>query len=115
MAIYQRGAGDHIAERVQPEPGSEEEQRLEELVARSEGGWHRAEDEAPAKLAPKDPPEGGGGEGSGSGPEDVKPPARSASKADWVAYAVAQGADQAEAEGKTRDQLVELFADGSGD
>ncbi len=111
MAIYQRGAGDHIAERVQPEPGSKEEQRLAELVARGEGGWHRVEDEAPAEPGPQDPPSGGG-EGSGSGPEESKPPARSASKADWVAYAVAQGADQADAEAKTRDQLAELFATG---
>jgi hypothetical protein len=99
MAIYQRGAGDHIAERVQPEPGSEEEQRLEGLTARVEGGWHRVDDEAPAE------PE----------PVVLERPAKSASKTDWVAYAVQQGADQVEAASKTRDELAELFADGSGD
>lgn len=98
MAIYQRGSGDHVAERVQPEPGSEEEQRLSDLVARGEGGWHRL-DEALAEP----------------GPVVLERPAKSASKADWVAYAVQEGADQAEAEGKTRDELAALFAEGSGD
>lgn len=37
-------------------------------------------------------------------------PRKSASKADWLAYAVEHGVDQAEAEALTRDQLVELFA-----
>jgi hypothetical protein len=102
MAIYQRGAGDYVAERVQAEPGSEEEQRLEELVARGEGGWHRVAE------APADPP---------AEPKSVvlERPAKSASKADWVAYAVQEGAHQAEAEGKTRDELAALFAEGSGD
>lgn len=95
MAIYQRGSGDHVAERVQPEPGSEEERRLEELVARGEAGWHRPDDEPPAVV--------------------LERPAKSASKADWLAYAVVQGADEAEAEGKTRDELAALFAEGSGD
>lgn len=99
MAIYQRGAGAHVAERVQAEPGSPEEKALDKLVAEGEGGWYRVDDEVPAEP----------------GPEDVKPPARSASKADWVAYAVSQGAEQADAESKTRDQLAELFADGGGD
>lgn len=37
-------------------------------------------------------------------------PRKSASKADWVAYAVEHGVDPAEAEALNRDQLVELFA-----
>lgn len=37
-------------------------------------------------------------------------PRKSASKADWLAYAVEHGVDPAEAEALTRDQLVELFA-----
>jgi hypothetical protein len=36
-------------------------------------------------------------------------PAASGSKAAWVAYAVAHGADQAAAEAKTRDQLVDAY------
>ena len=45
-------------------------------------------------------------------PEDEpKPPARSASKADWVAYATSQGMDADEADKLTRDQLAERFLD----
>jgi hypothetical protein len=33
-------------------------------------------------------------------------PARSASKADWVAFAVSSGADQDEAETSTKDELI---------
>lgn len=47
-------------------------------------------------AAPPDAPEG--------------PPAKSGTKADWVAYAVTQGADPAEAEALTRDQLAEAYA-----
>lgn len=36
-------------------------------------------------------------------------PAKSASKADWVAHAVSQGADQGEAEGMTKADLVERY------
>lgn len=36
-------------------------------------------------------------------------PRKSASKADWLAYAIAQGVDADEAEALNRDQLVELF------
>ncbi|WP_282204536.1 hypothetical protein [Kitasatospora fiedleri] len=43
-----------------------------------------------------------------AGPEG-KMPARSASKADWVAYATGAGLDRAEADAMTRDQLVERF------
>lgn len=43
--------------------------------------------------------------------DEPKPPARSASKADWVAYAVTQGVDADEADKLTRDQLAERFLD----
>jgi hypothetical protein len=36
-------------------------------------------------------------------------PGRSASKADWVAYAVTRGAEQDDAEQLTRDQLAEQY------
>jgi len=36
-------------------------------------------------------------------------PARSASKAEWIAYAVTQGADQADAEQLTKEQLTEQY------
>lgn len=43
----------------------------------------------------------GGGEDS--------PPAKSAAKAEWVDFAVSQGADQEEAEAMTKDDLIELY------
>lgn len=42
-------------------------------------------------------------------PTEADTPARNGSKADWVAYAVAQGMDQAEAEDLTRDDLADHF------
>lgn len=48
-------------------------------------------------------------------PDDgPKAPARSASKADRLAYAVAQGMDADEADKLTRDQLAERFLDQKG-
>lgn len=38
-----------------------------------------------------------------------KKPLRAASKADWVAYAVSQGADEAEAEAHTKGELIDLY------
>lgn len=38
-------------------------------------------------------------------------PAKSASKAEWVDFAVTQGVAQEDAEGMTRDELVEKYAD----
>ncbi|MFC9847789.1 hypothetical protein ACFWFF_01565 [Streptomyces sp. NPDC060223] len=99
MAIYQRGAGDYVAERVQPEPGSEEEQRLDELVSRGEGGWHVVNAPAPEPEA---------------APVVLERPAKSASKADWKAYAVQEGLDEDEAEKATRDDLAARYADGGG-
>ncbi|WP_060880622.1 hypothetical protein [Streptomyces scabiei] len=96
MAVYQRGAGDHVAERVQPEPGSDEEQRLDDLVARGEGGWHRvAEKETAPTQAPAD-----------------KRPAKNAVKDEWVAYARTQAKDsdeEAMIDGLTKDELIELY------
>jgi hypothetical protein len=36
-------------------------------------------------------------------------PARSASKAEWIAHAVDQGAEQADAEQLTKEQLIEQY------
>ncbi|MEH0650668.1 hypothetical protein QA995_14805 [Streptomyces scabiei] len=97
MAIYQRGAGAHVAERVQPEPGSAEEERLDELVAKGEGGWHRVEDASATPAA-----------------SAVERPARSANKGDWVAYAQAVDPDTGGLDELTKDQLIELYG-GEGD
>lgn len=57
MAVYIRTAGDHVAERVKPEPGSDDAARLEELVADLASGW-RVEDAEVAELeGPFDPGE----------------------------------------------------------
>ncbi|KMS72301.1 hypothetical protein ACZ91_64860, partial [Streptomyces regensis] len=45
---------------------------------------------------------------------EVVRPARSASKADWVRYAVGSGMPEADAEAMTRDQLAEHYTEGGG-
>jgi hypothetical protein len=67
------------------------------------------------------PPARPGAEGTGDDPEpaddvaEVKTPARSASKADWLAFAVEHcGADAEQAEKLTRDQLAEEYGDTDG-
>ena len=100
MAIYQRGAGAHVAERVQAEPGSNEEKDLQKLADDPASGWRRVtEDDTPAKSEGSD-----GGEG-----DEPKQPAKSASQAAWVEWAVSQGADRDEVKDLKRDELVELF------
>ncbi|MDT9688191.1 hypothetical protein Q5762_07445 [Streptomyces sp. P9(2023)] len=88
MAIYQRTNGGHVAESLRPMPDSEEAVELENLAANPASGWRRVDEEPPAPAGP---------------------PAKSASKGDWVAYAVAQGADEAEAEKTTKDELISAY------
>lgn len=59
----------------------------------------RAEDGSSAE-------DGGSGEAKSGGA-----PAKSASKADWVDYAVSQGATDDEASDMTKDELVELYGE----
>lgn len=54
------------------------------------------------------PPERHENEGDPDGGSDG-PPAKSASKADWVAFAVSQGADEDEADASTKDDLIEKY------
>jgi len=57
----------------------------------AERGWLEVdEDQAPADSGPQ-------------------PPSSSASKADWVAYAVSQGVSEENAKGATKDELVARF------
>lgn len=53
MSVYVRGAGDHQAERVQPEPGSDEEARLEALADDPQSGWRRLDEPKPKSRAPR--------------------------------------------------------------
>lgn len=97
MATYERGAGAHAAERIRPTPGSDDEVRLDALSDDPSTDWRRVDDEAPTPVT-EDPTD--------------KLPARSASKADWKAYAASQGMDEDEAEKATRDELAAKYADG---
>jgi hypothetical protein len=90
VAVYQRGAGGHVAEREQPEPGSDREKELERLVDAGEGHWSRAEE---AEREPAEP----------------KRPAKTDNKAAWVDWAVANDADRAEAEAMTKDDLIKAY------
>ncbi len=47
--------------------------------------------------------------GGDQGPAALEEPKKSGSKADWVEYAVSKGADRAEAEAATRDDLAAAY------
>lgn len=72
-------------------------------------------DEEPAEVAepeegPEEAAEGDAeGEPEATEPEGPARPVDSASKADWVAYAVARGLAQADAEGMTKAALIEAL------
>lgn len=88
MALYQRGAGGHVAEREQPEPGSDREKELEALAKDGASDWHRVEPAAPA---------------------EPKRPGKTDNKAAWVDWAVAEGAERIEAEKATKDDLIKAY------
>lgn len=51
MAIYERTTGGHVAERVQPAPGSADAARYAVLAADPASGWRCVQpDKAPAKA-----------------------------------------------------------------
>ncbi|MBQ0827708.1 hypothetical protein [Streptomyces tagetis] len=67
-----------------------------------------------AETPPAEPPGGGGGDGSG--PDAGERPARSASKADWVAYArrAARDSDEeAAVDSLTKEQLIDQYGGAS--
>lgn len=47
----------------------------------------------------------------GGSSNDDGPPAKTAPKADWVAFAVSKGADEVEADGLTKSELVDLYGE----
>lgn len=104
-ATYERGSGGHVAERIRPVPGSADDEHMQVLAADPASGWRRIPD--PDEV-PAEDPDGGDPKDPADGPPPDRP-AKSASKADWVTYAVAQGVDPAEADAATRDALVERF------
>lgn len=91
-ATYERSSGGHVAERIRPVLGSPDEERLEALAADPGSGWRRTPDTEPDAPAP-----------------EPQPPAKSAAKADWIAWAVHCGADGEAAEALTKDQLIEQY------
>lgn len=46
-----------------------------------------------------------------SAPAALTAPAKSAPKGEWVDYAIARGADPADAEASTRDALIDTYGD----
>lgn len=75
-------------------------------VADDEGGYvvFGPDDDVPAALAKKIG-------GHAWVDDDDDKPAKSASKSDWVAFAVSQGAEESEAEAMTKDELVKSFGE----
>lgn len=53
--------------------------------------------------------DGSADSGDAQGPAALEEPKKSGTKADWVEYAVSKGADRAEAEAATRDDLAAAF------
>lgn len=103
MTIYQRSTGGHVAESMRPVAGSPEAVELAALAADPASGWRAVADEPPTVAEPETPSE----------PiELAEPPAKSAAKAEWVAYAVTQGAEEAAAEAATKDDLIKAFGGG---
>ncbi|MFJ5143305.1 hypothetical protein [Streptomyces sp. NPDC088707] len=121
MTIYQRSSGGHVAESVRPLEGSPEAVELEQLAADPASGWRAVADEPPAPVEP-DPPVVPIEPVVPVAPVEPEPlverPAKGAAKAEWVAFAVLQGAEQAEAEAVTKDDLIKVYGgepDGAGE
>lgn len=83
------------------------------------GDLQRVNEDGTEWLGEPDGPDQGGDPGaaapddagSGGVPDSPEAPKKSASKADWVEFAVSQGADAHEAAAMTRDDLVAAFAE----
>lgn len=101
MATFERGAGDHVAERIRPADGTEEATRLEVLAADPMSDWRRIPDPEPEPEpdGPLPPPTGD--------QAPMERPAKSAPKADWLAYADAQ--DPADHSAMNKDALIEQY------
>lgn len=100
MAVYERGSGAHVAERVAPVPGSPEAERYAALAADPESGWRCVKADSEPEDGGQAPP--------------LERPAKSAVKADWLAYAQAVDPDTGGLDELTKDQLIELYG-GEGD
>lgn len=54
MAVYERASGQHVAERVQPASGSEEEAAYAALAADPVSGWRVVEESKPKRTSKKE-------------------------------------------------------------
>lgn len=87
MAIFERGAGAFVAERVMVADGSDEQDRYEQLV-KDGGNWRRVD----AADDEENTPDG--------------MPKKSAKQEAWVEWAVKQGAVLDEVKDLKRDELI---------
>lgn len=71
-------------------------------------GEFRSVLDAPVKSEPEPEPESEADEAEDAG-DEVETPAHSDLKADWVDFAVSQGLDREEAEGYTKQELIDEF------
>jgi hypothetical protein len=93
--VYLRVSGGTVAERVRPEPGSREADRLAALAADPASGWQAAPAPGPHSDGPP------------------QRPAQSAAKDAWLAYANSQ--DPADHSGMTKAQLIEQYGNAATD
>ncbi|MFE5912084.1 hypothetical protein ACFQ6B_23785 [Streptomyces wedmorensis] len=112
MTIYQRTSGGHVAESLRPVAGSPEAVELAALAEDPASGWRAVATEPPAAVEPEPSPDPVEPVGPTEAPEATEPPVKSAAKAEWVAYAVIQGAEEAEAEAATKDDLIRTYGGG---
>lgn len=89
-------------------PDSADPDAVAALVRRGYAEWvDEVEPEAPDAVEPTAEETDGASEGVFA--VAATPPAQSAPKVDWVAYAVSQGADYAEAEATTKADLITQY------
>lgn len=107
-----RGEGGAVFELDLPAPGSVRREIFDEQIAKGQlfvlsGMPDEVEADEAAVEPEADEPEGEGVE--------VVYPAGNASRAEWVAFAVAQGAEEADVVQLKRDTLAELYGPKEGD
>jgi hypothetical protein len=90
MAVFEQRVGDHAAQRVQPEPGSDLEAHLSKLAEDREDNWVRVKEPEPE-------------------PAEPTRPAKTDNKTAWVDWAVSQGAEEDEAKAATKDDLIKAY------
>lgn len=108
-----KGEGGAVFDMDVPDEGTVQRELFDDALAK---GRLTLVDDPDGLLDGPDPDgeakdsDGGSGEGEPpSEPSADGPPAKSAKKADWVAWAISQGADPEEAEAANKDDLVDAY------